>query len=570
MVSADARNSADGGEAILQAFRDLRIDYIFSSPGSEWPPLWEALARQLLDKNAGPGYIDCGHEMLAVGLAIGFTQVTGRLQAVVLHAGSGLLQGSMGINGAKMQELPMLVLSGESLSHGELADFDPGSQWYRNLGVVGGSARYLDANVKWASHIVSSETLYQSVVRTGELAQRTPRGPTYLCVPMETMIAEWTPPRKMQKAAAVPILHAAPDDIRNLAQLIAKANTPIIITESAGRDPHAFAALVELAEYTSIPVVENSAAGYANFPKRNPLYLGFSQATRIRETDLAILVESRAPWYPPSNAPRQGQVISISENPIKGHMVYQNLGADGYLEGNVAQNLRALTEELKNIGISAEKRDERRANVEHDHRLMIDKLEQSEQDAEAQAKISVPLLCKRIAEHVPADTVFVDETIVHSGSLRAHLNWQKPQSFFRPIGGLGQGLGISLGIKLAKRDSFVTLIVGDGSFLYNPVLSCLAFAKRHKLPILIIILDNGKYEIMRRLHLEFYPKGLSASSNHFHGVDVDSVDNAKLAAVVEGYGENVESTERLGASLKEAVTAVKSGRIAILNVSMNE
>ena len=44
------KNYLDGGEAILEAFRKLKIDYIMSSPGSEWSPVWEALARQKLEQ----------------------------------------------------------------------------------------------------------------------------------------------------------------------------------------------------------------------------------------------------------------------------------------------------------------------------------------------------------------------------------------------------------------------------------------------------------------------------------------------------------------------------------------
>ena len=40
------KNAFDGGEAILEAFRNLSVDYVISSPGSEWPPVWEAFARQ--------------------------------------------------------------------------------------------------------------------------------------------------------------------------------------------------------------------------------------------------------------------------------------------------------------------------------------------------------------------------------------------------------------------------------------------------------------------------------------------------------------------------------------------
>ena len=87
------KNYMDGGEAILEAFRKLKIDYILSSPGSEWSPVWEALVRQKTGNHAGPAYIDCWHETLAVNMATGYTLMTGRPQAVLVHAGVGLLQG---------------------------------------------------------------------------------------------------------------------------------------------------------------------------------------------------------------------------------------------------------------------------------------------------------------------------------------------------------------------------------------------------------------------------------------------------------------------------------------------
>ena len=81
-----AKNTPDGGEAILQALRALDIDYVMTSPGSEWGSLWEAFARQDASGTPGPKFLSCGHETLAVDLAIGYTRHTGRMQAVVLHA----------------------------------------------------------------------------------------------------------------------------------------------------------------------------------------------------------------------------------------------------------------------------------------------------------------------------------------------------------------------------------------------------------------------------------------------------------------------------------------------------
>jgi hypothetical protein len=86
------KNDYDGGEAILEALRRLKVDYGISSPGSEWPSFWEAMARQKRDGSPRPTYLDCGHEILAVTLAAAYTKIAGRMQAVLLHAGAGLLQ----------------------------------------------------------------------------------------------------------------------------------------------------------------------------------------------------------------------------------------------------------------------------------------------------------------------------------------------------------------------------------------------------------------------------------------------------------------------------------------------
>jgi hypothetical protein len=51
------KNEADGGEAILEAFRSLKVDHVISSPGSEWPSFWEAVGRQKQSGTAGPIYL---------------------------------------------------------------------------------------------------------------------------------------------------------------------------------------------------------------------------------------------------------------------------------------------------------------------------------------------------------------------------------------------------------------------------------------------------------------------------------------------------------------------------------
>src|SRR5436190_4843325 len=138
-------------------------------------------------------------------MASGYTLITGRPQAVLLHAGVGVLQGSMGIHGALQSEVPMVVMSGESQTLGENRDLNIEQQWYGGL-TVGGIERFVEPVTKWARAVTSPYTLFDSVIRAGEMAQRAPKGPIYLNVALEHMLHDWTPPTAARDVPPAPIL----------------------------------------------------------------------------------------------------------------------------------------------------------------------------------------------------------------------------------------------------------------------------------------------------------------------------------------------------------------------------
>src|SRR5215471_17007917 len=180
-------------------------------------------------------------------MAMGYTQCTGRMQTVLLHAGAGLLQGSAGIHSALLGEVPMVILSGASLTFGEDPRLDIEPQWYRSLSIVGGPQRLVEPVTKWATQAGSVHTLYEHVVRAGEFAQRTPMGPVYLNAPLEVMLQEWTPPENARHIPPAPRTRPRDDDVEKIAELLIAARNPVILADTAGRDPAAFDALTELA-----------------------------------------------------------------------------------------------------------------------------------------------------------------------------------------------------------------------------------------------------------------------------------------------------------------------------------
>lgn len=559
----------DGGEAILEAFRNLDIDYIISSPGSEWSPVWEALARQRVNETPGPVYIDCWHETLAVNMAVGYTMITGRLQAVLLHAGVGLLQGGIGIHGATLGEVPVLICSGEANSYGENPDLDPLGQWYRNLSVVGGPNRFVDPFTKWSGQATSPYTLYEQLVRAGEMAQRVPKGPTYLDIPIETMIHDWSPPAKNRKVAPAPKTQPTPEAITELAELLSNSKNPLIITESAGREPEGFANLVKLADLLSIPVVE-SAQVYANFPKSHPMHLGFNAGPFLNQADLVLIVGARAPWYPPNAGPANATVVAMGETPLKGHMVYQNLQADLYVEGDLTIGLGLLVEALQSDGaLDSGKITDRRAHWETEHNKLQENYRKAEAASQSKQPIDPVWLCAALSEVMPKDTIYVEETTTHRTTILRHVQWEQPQSYLHPNGGLGQGLGLALGAKLARPQQPVVALMGDGGLLYNPITQSFGVAGVANLPFLTIVFNNANYEAMRANHLHYYPGGTAATSDIWHGVHIPGPDYAKLVDPFGGYGERVEDPSKLKQALQNGLAAVAEGKIALIDVVLD-
>jgi acetolactate synthase-1/2/3 large subunit len=128
--------------------------------------------------------------------------------------------------------------------------------------------------VKWAGQVTHAANIYQSVVRAGEMAQRVPQGPVYLNMSLEAMMQPWSKPDELRAIPPAPRTMAIAQDIASVASLVRDAKRPVIVTESAGRDPMAFAALIALADKIGAAVIGGRASTYTNFPQSHPLWLG--------------------------------------------------------------------------------------------------------------------------------------------------------------------------------------------------------------------------------------------------------------------------------------------------------
>jgi len=84
----------------------MGVEKIFASPGSDWAPLWEALATPAA-REEFPKYLSSRHEETAIAMASGYAKSTGKLPAVVLHTTVGALHATMGMRAALHERIPM-------------------------------------------------------------------------------------------------------------------------------------------------------------------------------------------------------------------------------------------------------------------------------------------------------------------------------------------------------------------------------------------------------------------------------------------------------------------------------
>ena len=545
----------DGGDAVISAFMAAGADYVFSSPGSEWAPVWESIARRHRDGLPCPHYLDLTHETVAVGMATGYGLVTRRGQGVLLHAGPGLLQGSVAIHGALLAGVPMVVASSESTTYGDGPGPDPGGQWYRNLSVVGGPHVLAAPFTKWSNQAASVHTLPAMVTRASELASAAPAGPVYLNIPLEVLLEPWAE-QPVHPVAAMGTTVSSPDEIAAVLSLIEAAENPVIVTETVGREEGGMEALVAFASAFGIPVVEPNSAVCANFPRDHELHAGGDLSPWVDTADLIILVNCRAPFYPPSRKPALAKIVVIDDVPQRPHIVYQVLRADAYLSGGVAATLRSLAA----LG-----------DPPPSGRSFVSGEPAAVRAAEEKATGLDPVLVTAtLRDLIGEDSIVVDETITHSRVVQRHLRRNTPDSYFYVQGGLGQGIGVALGVKLAAPGKPVVLTIGDGAFLYNPVIPSLEAARANGLPLLIVVFNNHEYRSMKMNHLRFYPQGAAVQTGEFLGNDLS--DQPSLAAFAEPFGmhgETVERAEELAPALDRALKSVRNGTTAIVNVRVS-
>ena len=564
-----------GGQAMLKVMQRSGIDFILSSPGSEWPPVWEALAEQSAQGIQKPGYVNCRHEAVAVAMAAGYTKVTGRPQVVMLHATAGPLNAAMTLRAALHERTPMVIISGEISAYGENTRVaDPGGQWLHDLTDLGGSPDLLRGCVKWADRVMAPELLGPTIERAVQIALEPPAGPVLIGIPFECMMEEVNLPEHGRSNEVVrpdAVDDAAVDKALNW---MTEAKNPVAVTEHAGGDPRAVECLVELCELLSIPVMETYRPAFVNFPRSHPLYQHHDPKV-VDAADLVLMVDAVTPWYPASKGPKNAKVISIAEEFPNSRLPYWGYNVDLALVAPPAATLEKILKKARSserIAANRASHDQRLARSREQHESYFGKLKEEAKKHSTETPIDPRWLCNALSEALPENAVISEETTVYRSLIQEAIPRDKPQSYFARItGGLGVGLSYALGVKLAMPERPVFALIGDGAFHYNAVPSCLGVAEEYNLPIHVVVFNNGRYLSMETSLIKYFPDGAAKNTGVHFGAEIGPrPDYQYYGKAHGGYGYRVSDPSEIKPAIEKALKHEAEKKLTVIDVVLSD
>lgn len=568
--------SGSGAEALVETLAAAEIDRIFLNPGIDLVPLMAVIARFRATGRKVPGVVLCIDESVAVAAAHGYAMVTEKPQAVALFEDIGLLQGGGAIVNLQYGRAPVILCSGTNASPNR-------TNW---MGEAFDQRRIVRDYVKWDHEVQAGEDI-SSVVRTAlEVASKEPSGPVYVTFPRDILMGQ-----KGLIRVSSPFDPKEPgssgdeaEAIAVAAEMLLRAENPLVMTAYAGRHVEAVSEIVRLAETLGARVVTTDLR--MSFPSTHPLCPGIDCIKGdcydhyFAEADVLFLVDYDFPGPIGKRLePRKdAKIIHFDVEPLKHGRPLWGRHPDILVEGDSRRLLPALNEAVRRrlTPENALRAKARSGRLKDEHeRVKEDWRTVASREASARP-ISPEWLCHCINEALDDDAIVVHQIPTHADSLSHQFRRTKPGTMFcwgDNAGSMGWPLPAALGAKLAAPDRLVVSLLGDGGFVYGCPTATLWGAAAYNAPFLSIIFNNSAYAVFREAMGMLYgadmERVVSGDIGFSVGIDIrNPPDFASIAKACNAYGETVDDPSEVPEALKRAIGEVRAGKPAVLDVRL--
>ena len=464
-----------GKRAFLDLLKQEGVNIMFGNPGTTELPLMDAFAVENDIR-----YILGLQEAALMAMADGYAQASGKLTVLNLHVAPGLGNAMGMLYDAQMAGSPIMVTAGQQ-----------DTEYLVEEPILSADLTTLAKPfVKFSAQVDRLNDLPILVHRAAKTALAPPTGPVFLSLPGDILKSDGDIDL-LEPTRVAPRVRGDIDAVNAAADLLAKAQNPVIMAGDAVAQSRAHKELAALAEAIGAPVYTEFVPNTASFPSSHPLYRGSMTRSQqgVREVldkhDLLFSVGGDLfTWSLPSKVkpiPQGMPLIHLDTDPWQ---IGKSYPAEVGILGDPKATLPDITAAVQARMSAAAKA---AAATRLGNATSAIKTEREAFRAKARAlagKTPVqPLaLLEAIGAMLPKDAVVIEEVLSSAPGARSLINSDDEQSFFALRGGgIGWGLPAAIGAKLAQPDRPVVALIGDGSAMYT--VQALWTAARYRLPI---------------------------------------------------------------------------------------
>ena len=528
-----------GAQAIIASLEAEGVDTIFGYPGGQAIKIYDALydSKQI-------HHVLARHEQGATHMADGYARATGKVGVVLVTSGPGATNTVTGIATAYMDSIPMVVITGQ-VTRGVI-----GTDSFQESDIVGITMPV----VKHSFLLQSTDDLTRTFREAFYIASTGRPGPVLIDIPSDLSGAEMVfhYPDSVNLPSYKPTYRGNARQVKQAAELIEKAERPLIYAGGGIVTSHACAELTELAERMQIPVV-TTLMGKGAMRCSNPLNLGpvgmhgskYANMA-VTECDLLIAVgarfSDRVTGKVSEFAPH-AKVIHIDIDPAE---IGKIINPVVPIVGDAKVVLAAINERLA------------KADAQPIDRTWVDDVFSwrerwpfyTSDFSDYPNAIAPEVVLNRLSQKLDPEASIVT-TEVGQHQMWAHQNIHREHArTFISSGGLGTmgfGFPAAIGAKIGCPESEVVCVAGDGSFQMNS--QEMATAKINDVPVKVLIIDNRALGMVHQWQSLFYNKRYSFTEL------ADNPDFVKLADAYGWRARRVEKPEDVDAALDEMLAS---------------
>jgi len=496
-----------GAEIVLRCLRAEGVDLAFGYPGGAIMPLYDAL------EGSGVRHILTRHEQGAVFAAEGYARVTGKVGVAIATSGPGATNLVTGIADAKMDSVPLVCITGQVRS--ALI----GTDAFQETDVFGLTLSL----TKWSRLVRSIEEIPEVIAQGFHWARSGRPGPVVLDFPVDLLKASM----EFDRAAAF-IPQSKPAErytdssfCETLIALLEQAQKPVALVGAGGKLSGAVESLRDLLDRLNIPTFA-TVHGLGAVRPDAPYYLGMvgMHGTRaanmaLDETDLLLVLgarlDDRVTGEPTRFAPH-ARIVHFEIDPAQLDRVRR---CELPVIGDLAETIPAVAEEIANFELPDWS----------SWRAVACGPGRAELDPRGLSQPTVRFL-DELFSRLPENNVVITDVGQHQMWAAQRYRSASPRGFITSggLGAMGFALPAAVGVQLAKPETTVLCISGDGGIQMN--IQELATVKRLGLPIKIVVIDNKYLGMVRQWQQLFYQRNYA---------ETDLSDNPDFVEIAGAY-----------------------------------